>query len=65
MLQDSDDGEMHILDNSDIPEIISATSSEEPLHDRVCDAFAESPVVRKIVCDLRDLSEQSGTFLNI
>ena len=47
MFQDSHDGEMYILDNSDIPEIISATSSKEPLHDCVCDAFAESPLLHE------------------
>ena len=47
MFQDSDEGELHILDNSDIPEIISATSSKEPLHDRVRNAFAESPVLHE------------------
>ena len=47
VFQDSDDGELHILDNSDIPDIISATSSEEPLHDRVRNAFGESPVLHE------------------
>ena len=47
LFQDSDDGEMLILDNSDIPEIISATFSKEPVHDHVCDAFAESPVLHE------------------
>ena len=53
MFQDSDDGGMHMFDNSDISEVVTTTLSKETLYDQVSDAFAEIPVLHKgSICTL-------------